>query len=389
VPSYIRSNSNRFYAAVEPSYGVAAQITSADRFPAMQLRAQQIIENSRRLDKTGTRTMITATGDGRRRTGFELRTFLSTWTTSGQVPYGSLFQAAMGAVPEAGQPLILDSASNSVTLTATSSHGRTVGSAVSDGQEIRFVTSVIDSHQLNVNAPFSRILPGGTQLNPTVTYRLAPDLPSLSIYDYWDPITAISRIVTGAAVDAMELSVNGDQHQFTFTGPAADLVDSTTFLSGTAGLSSFPEEPNGVLGMAGGVPGHLGQAWIGGTTAQFFTVTEATIQLRNSIELRNQEFGSSYPRAAVPGLRQISTTFALFAQDDSQTLALYSAAKNRDAISIMLQMGKQTGQLMGAYLPSVLPVIPTFDDSENRLRWRFKNNLAQGISDDELYIAFA
>ncbi len=56
---------------------------------------------------------------------------------------------------------------------------------------------------------------------------------------------------------------------------------------------------------------------------------------------------------------------------------------------MMLQMGKQQGQLLGAYLPSVVPVIPAFDDSETRLRWRFKNNLAQGTSDDELYIAFA
>jgi hypothetical protein len=56
---------------------------------------------------------------------------------------------------------------------------------------------------------------------------------------------------------------------------------------------------------------------------------------------------------------------------------------------MMLQMGKQKGQLLGAYLPSVLPVIPSFDDSEIRLRWQFENNFAEGTSDDEFYIAFA
>lgn len=389
MSSYIRSSSNRFYAGVESSYGTAAQITSSNRFPAIRVRAQQVMENMRRLDKTGTRTMTTTGLDGRRRTAFEVRTYLSSWAGAAQVPYGPLFQSAMGADAEAGQSVVVDSSSSPIAFSTTTPHGRAVGSAISDGQEIRFVTSVIDPYQVNLNAPFSRPLTSGSQLTPTITYRLSTDLPSVSIYDYWDPITAISRIVTGAVVDTMQLSVNGDQHEVTFSGPAADLIDSVTFFSGTAGLNAFPTEPPLEATRPGAVPGHLGQAWLGGTTGQFFTVTEATIQLQNSIELRNREFGASYPRAAVPGLRQVNTTFSLFAQDDSQTIALYSAAKNRDAISMMLQMGKQKGQLMGAYLPSVVPVMPAFDDSETRLSWRFKNNLAEGTSDDEFLIAFA
>jgi hypothetical protein len=245
------------------------------------------------------------------------------------------------------------------------------------------------SQQVMLNAPFAESLVAGTQLSSTVTYKLATNLPSLTIYDYWDPITAVSRIITGAAVDLLQLSINGDQHEFTFTGPAADLIDSTSFTAGSAGLGSFPSEPSVGESSAGPVPGHLGQAWLGSTACQFFTVTEATIRLQNSLELRNQEFGSSYPRAAIPGQRQVSTSLSLFAQDDSQTLALYAAARNRTPISMMLQMGKQKGQLLGAYLPSVLPVIPSFDDSEIRLRWQFENNFAEGTSDDEFYIAFA
>ncbi len=87
----------------------------------------------------------------------------------------------------------------------------------------------------------------------------------------------------------MQIAINGDQHEFAFAGPAADLVDSTTFSSGTAGLSAFPSEPVVAQMKAGAVPGHLGQAWIGGTASQFFTVTEATIQLRtaSSLEIRS------------------------------------------------------------------------------------------------------
>ena len=44
---------------------------------------------------------------------------------------------------------------------------------------------------------------------------------------------------------------------------------------------------------------------------------------------------------------------------------------------------------MALYLPNVVPELPLFDDSETYLSWEFKNNLAQGVSNDEAYIAFA
>jgi hypothetical protein len=388
MPSYIRSNSNRFYAAIEPSYAVAAQVTSSNRFPATSLRAQQRVEKIRRFDKTGTRTMVTG-NSGRHRAGFEIRTYLSSWDTTGQPSYGGFFQAAMGAAPEFAQALTVATVSDALTFRTETPHGRSIGSAVSDGREIRFVTAVADGQQLTLNAPFSNPVVKGASLNATTAYRLGKDLPSISVYDYWDPATALSRIVTGASVDFMEISVSGDQHEFTFSGPAADVVDSVTFSSGTAGLNSFPMEPDIVQTTRGAVAGHLGQAWLGGTASQFFTLTEASIQVQNGIVLRNQEFGCSFPRSTTAGIRQVNTSFSLFAQDNSQTLALYSAAKKLDAISVMLQMGKQKGQLMGIYLPSVAPVIPAFDDSETRLRWMFKNNPVQGTSDDEFYIAFA
>src|SRR5581483_8778332 len=80
-------------------------------------------------------------------------------------------------------------------------------------------------------------------LAPAVTYSLATALPSVTLYDYWDPVAAVSRVVAGAAVDALEISVNGDYHEFVFSGPAADLLDSSSFVPGSAGLASFPTEP--------------------------------------------------------------------------------------------------------------------------------------------------
>ena len=54
----------------------------------------------------------------------------------------------------------------------------------------------------------------------------------------------------------------------------------------------------------------------------------------------------------------------------------------------MLQLGQQTGQLLGMYLPAMIPEVPEFDDGDSRLEWKFQNSRAQGSVDDELYIAF-
>jgi hypothetical protein len=72
MPNYISSNANRFYVATEASYGQAAPVTSANRFPAVRLQAQQILETGKRLDKTGTRTFLGSSKNGRRHTAFQV-----------------------------------------------------------------------------------------------------------------------------------------------------------------------------------------------------------------------------------------------------------------------------------------------------------------------------
>jgi hypothetical protein len=183
--------------------------------------------------------------------------------------------------------------------------------------------------------------------------------------------------------------VNGDYHDFAFAGPAADILDAGNFQPGNAGLSSYPAEP--ILGAfnAQGVPGHLGQVWLGQSANRFFTLTEAAVQIKNNLETRPYEFGSSFPTAVVPGERQVKSRFSLLVQDDAETSSLYAAAKQRNCISAMLQLGQQQGQLMGIYMPNVTPEMPDYIDAGLRLMWSFSNNLAQGIANDEIYIAFA
>ncbi len=387
--SYISSNANRFYTAVEAAYGQAASVTAANRFPAVRLHAHQTFQVGRRFDKTGTRTFLGSSKSSRRQTAFEVQTYLTSWSGSGEPSYGAFFEAALGAGPTLSTGLVVASMPSPVQVQTTLSHGLNVGSAVGCANEIRFVASLVDNLNFILNAPFKTALQQGTALAPAMTYSLGNALPSVTIYDYWDPITAVSRVIAGAAVDAFGFVVNGDFHEFTFSGPAADLLDSTSFVTGSSGLVNFPVEP--ALGTFDYsiVPGHLGEVWLGGPANQFFTLTSASVELKNNIETRGHEYGSSIPLSVAPGPREVISKFSLLAQDDAQTIALYAASKQRQPIPAMLQMGQQQGQLAGIYMPQIVPEIPVFNDSETRLQWAFENNLAQGVSNDEIFIAFA
>ena len=50
---------------------------------------------------------------------------------------------------------------------------------------------------------------------------------------------------------------------------------------------------------------------------------------------------------------------------------------------MMGQLGEQSGQLFGAYMPAMAPAVPEFDDGETRLQWKFQNSRAQGSVNDE------
>jgi hypothetical protein len=388
MSSYILSNANRFYAAIETAYGQAAPVTADNRYPAVQLAAKQALQQSTRKDKTGSRTFLGTPPASRRSTAFQTQTYLTSWKGTGTPSYGPLFQAALGGAPAISAQLAVTSVSTPVTLQTAAPHNLTEGSGISCNGEIRFVTAIPNGTTLTTNAPFTNIAAGSVLL-PTVTYSLSTTLPSLTLYDYWDPQTAVQRIITGAGVDTFELSLNGDFHEFLFRGPAADIVDSTSFIPGTAGLSQFPAEPALQQFDYSVVPGHLGQVWLGGSASQFFTLTAAQIQVRNNLDTRHREFGATLPRALSPGMRHVLSHISILAQDDGQSAALYQAARARVPVPAMLQLGQQQGQLFGVYIPSIQPEIPTYNDSEYRLQWDFQNNLAQGQADDELYIAFA
>jgi hypothetical protein len=391
MASYISSNANRFYTALETAYGNGAAIQSMNRIPALKLTVQQHLEVTQRKDKTGSRTFPGLPAGGRRRTNFELHTYLTSWQKAGGggPGYGPLFQAALGGAPLTFSGGTAASADSNGRLAFGSPHGLAAGQAVSSAGEIRFVGAIIDAQTVQLNAPFVATPASGASIGATMTYLPATELPSVSVFDYWSPATAVQRMLCGAAVDQMEIVVNGDYHEFHFSGLAQDVLDSSSFSAGPAQLQSFPAEPALDAFDYSIVPGNMGQAWLGTSPAQFFTITNATVLLKNALDSRAKEFGSNLPRAISPGQRSVTASFDLYGLDDDATKGLYQSARQQSPITVMFQLGEVEGQVLGVNLKSVIPEVPEFDDSQSRVQWRFRASRAQGTIDDEMTVAFA
>jgi hypothetical protein len=388
--AYISSNANRFYTALETSYGQVGSITAGHRIPALKLTVQQKLATALRKDKTGSRTFPGQPSGGRLQTSFELQTYMTSWQqTAANAGYGPLFQAALGGAPLqfAGGTAASSTAAGRLGFGAP--HGLSAGQAVSCAGEVRFVAAIVDASNVQLNAPFTILPATGAAIGAAVTYVPATELPSASIFDYWDPATAVQRLLCGAAVDQMEIQVNGDYHQFQFSGLAQDVLDSSSFSSSNVGqLQSFPAEPAVGAFDYSIVPGNMGEAWLGTSPAQFLTLTSATIVLKNQLDTRSKEFGSNLPRAISPGQRSVTAALELVSQDDAATTGLYQAARQQSPISVMFQLGQTAGQVVGVYLQSVIPEVPEFDDGQNRLQWKFRQSRAQGTVDNEIAVAF-
>ncbi|QOY89306.1 hypothetical protein [Paludibaculum fermentans] len=385
---YISSNNNRLYAALESGFGVVAGVTAAERFTAMSLAARQETETPRRKDKTGSRTIQGIQGGLRRRTPFDLRTYVYGRGSGSEAPrYGALLQAALGAAPVASMELGV-SAINGTVITFAQAHGLQPGSAVVIGSELRFVCGVTDALNVVVNAPFTEGQAAGAVAGGSIVYAPAVDLPTVSVHDYWTPGTAVQRILRGAAVDEMEIRVNGDFHEIRFSGEAADVIDSTSFQSGEGGLTQFPVEPalQGLSEMP--VPGHLGQVWIGNGANRLFTLSDARVVVKNNMEFRTRDFGTLAPRCLVSGQREVTVDLEMYGQDQPVFEEIYQAARQRSPIPLMLQLGEQAGALCGVFLPSFVPAVPEFDSEDSRMRWRLKGSQAMGSGEDEIYVAF-
>jgi hypothetical protein len=207
MSSYIASNDNRFYAAVETNYGEAAAVAASSRIPAVSLKLRQEMETARRIDKTGGRTFPGLPGGFRKKTTFDLTTLMVGWTDFGSEPaYGPLFRGALGRAP-------LFYSGGVVQLAPDPSHvifrhprpGGGPPSAVGRTEVRRVGTGFAICHCECTVQPESA---DGSSCGPTVTYLPANQTPSLTVFDYWDPSDSVQRLITGAGVNTLPRQLN-------------------------------------------------------------------------------------------------------------------------------------------------------------------------------------
>jgi hypothetical protein len=140
---YVGSNNNRFYVALESTFGDVPAINSQNRIPGVKLAAKQIPETVVRRDKTGSRTFPGLPNQIRKNTTFLFTTFMTEWTNMTAPPsIGPLFQAAMGAAPVTFAGGTAASTTGTTGITFTAAHGLSVGQGLSYLGEIRFVAAV-------------------------------------------------------------------------------------------------------------------------------------------------------------------------------------------------------------------------------------------------------
>lgn len=385
---YVLTNESRCYAALEGQYGVASLPQASGRLPYLGLKVVQEWDRPERRDKTGTRTFLGYPKGVRKETTFELACYLSGWLAGGgEPPYGAVLQAALGGSTLSYYGGVVAKVEGRL-VTFASEHGLRVGQAVAIRNDVRFVVGIVDETRVLLNAPLTAELTSGEPADVAITFTLGRGLPSLTLYEYW-PEEGLDRVVRGAVIDELTLTINADYHQFTVRGVAQDSTDRYNFDTGWGGLSAFPPEPlenNVTFALVGG---NLGQAWLGATPEQFYTLTEAEVRLLNHVRPRSREFGWDVPRCIVPGHREVRVSFSLLVMPNQTTYRLGAMARLGEPVSVFLQLGDRPGQRCGVYLPAVVPELPRYDERGPELEWRFVNCRAQGWADDELFIALA
>ncbi|MFN7543787.1 MAG: hypothetical protein ACK5TN_13465 [Acidobacteriota bacterium] len=383
---YIASLSNRIFLKSESDFPGLASMADAQLAPVTSFALTSNRKQLFRRDKTGFRSESPVLGPQRELLEFNLESYGTGWSGSTSKPaIAPLLESGMGNPMAIGATLKV-SAASSVNVTLQADANLTIGMGLAFGAEIRFVASIAGPRDFTLNAPFSVQLAPASDLQ--VCANLAPGdavLP-LSILDTWAPAQAVQRLVSGAVTDQMRIRVNNDFLEVETRGYATSLYDN---VSGVGGVNfQFPEPPPAAQSaISAPIAGHLGQVWIGSPASRFCTLTQAEVRIENNIEPRTDEFGCYETKGFVLGRRKVSLDLTLFERNDLISQVLYSSATLNQPLSVMLQMGTQPGSLFAIYLPAVLFPVPAFNDSQPRLLWQFRNALALGAANDEVFLA--
>lgn len=337
------------FSKVEAGYGTLATPSSTD---GIRHSDMQLIPKLNREESPQKRTTPDAAKSlPRRQTGtFSVSGLWEPSGTLGTAGYfASLFKAAFGAQTSPALTTTVAASPSPADdgFTVADATGLTVNDAMvvtlSAGREITRVTSIA-SEALTVDT-LSEAPASAAAAVAGVSYKLASLLTdSLSLF-LFHTAGGFAQAGQGCIVNKVEWKFDGTKEvQVSFSGPAKQIVRSGFSQPGSHTTSGNP---------AGGTVGAFD------LDDSSFLVTDATVTLDNSVELRNRDLGTATATGFFrTNKRKITAGCSFYLED----VTIFTNAEGVVRNILRLLVGDTNGSMVGVVLPSVeweIPEVPT------------------------------
>lgn len=386
---YISTFTNSFYLRADTNSEEPLQLNEARRAPIESLQIEVKRKQLFRSDKSGYRSRSAVLGPQRENVDLSLTANVSGWSDRSKDPtLAPLFASSVAAAAQVGGNLTVATVSGN-NISVLGNPNIWVGMALTFGDEIRFVRSVLGAGAFELNGSFSAPLEAGAVLVGCSNFAPGASAETFELFEFWSPSAAVQRAVSAACANRTTFEINSDFVTMRVEGFAKTLTDSVTNLLAPI---EFPElasanlQPEPALNP---IAGHLGQAVFGSGGKRICTIVQGRVRIDNGIQSRSDEFGCFGTKSFTLGRRSVEIDLNLYQRNDEISHELFSSAVRNEPISLMLQLGSGQGNMMGIYLPAVLMPVPTFVDSDSRVMWKFNGAQAVGSQDDEVFLALA
>ncbi len=210
-----------------------------------------------------------------------------------------------------------------------------------------------------------------------VQYDPADTTPSLSIWDFKKPSTAMQKVAFGSIVRTMRVTGGQDVATIDFEGQTYYILDSeryTTITNGDAkkgGLTAgaFPSEPGSPATSGTFVVGFTGAATLDGNS--YTDLRTFSINCDSGRELPNDVFNAYLPGTPAIDRRNITGEFSIYADDGANLKSLIAKAYNNTGVTLVFQFGLVAGNIWKFTLRNCLLAVPVEDDSQKRMALNF------------------
>lgn len=218
---------------------------------------------------------------------------------------------------------------------------------------------------------------GTVVASTSVTYNLNSASKAVQLWRFRQPSTIMQQMGLGCVIQ--ELSFNFEQQanaKFTANGTCWNVLDSKNFSTevtlGKGGLTSFPAEPGSPTSAGDPVNGLTGTATLDGdTTVQ---IKSATVRMSTAIEIPSDRlFGGQFGTAPERDILGVYVDLSIIDEDTAAVTALYTKARARTKIPILLEAGSVAGSRILWTLGNCLLPEPALDDSARKWAANLQN----------------